>query len=54
VEFVNQLKAPAVLMGLGLDTDNIHSPNEHFSLKSFELGIKSSALFFDEYSKISK
>ncbi|MDX1701539.1 MAG: M20/M25/M40 family metallo-hydrolase, partial [Melioribacteraceae bacterium] len=52
VEFVNQLKAPAVLMGLGLDTDNIHSPNEHFSLKSFELGIKSSAFFLDEYSKI--
>ena len=35
VEFVKQLKAPAVLMGLGLDTDNIHSPNEHFSLKEF-------------------
>lgn len=54
VEFVKQLKAPAVLMGLGLDSDNIHSPNEHFSLKSFELGIKSSAYFFDEYSKIIK
>ena len=54
VEFVNQLKAPAVLMGLGLDSDNIHSPNEHFSLKSFGLGIKSSAYFFEEYSKIEK
>jgi acetylornithine deacetylase/succinyl-diaminopimelate desuccinylase-like protein len=53
VEFVNQLKAPAVLMGLGLDTDNIHSPNEHFSLKSFELGIISSVYFFDEYSKLN-
>ncbi len=52
VEFVNQLKAPAVLMGLGLDSDNIHSPNEHFSLKSFELGIKSSAYFFEEFSRI--
>lgn len=54
VDFVKQLKAPAVLMGLGLDTDNIHSPNEHFSLKSFELGIKSSVYFLDEYSKITK
>ncbi|PID62648.1 MAG: peptidase M20 [Ignavibacteriae bacterium] len=52
VEFVNQLKAPAILMGLGLDSDNIHSPNEHFSLKSFKLGTKSSAYFFDEFSKI--
>ena len=52
VEFVKQLNSPAVLMGLGLDSDNIHSPNEHFSLKSFELGIKSSAYFFDEFSRV--
>ena len=54
VDFVNQLNAPAVLMGLGLDTDNIHSPNEHFSLKSFKAGIKSSVFFFDEYAKMKK
>ncbi len=54
VDFVQQLKAPAILMGLGLDSDNIHSPNEHFSLKTFELGILSSAYFMDEFSKISK
>lgn len=53
VDFVKELKAPAVLMGLGLDTDDIHSPNEHFSLKSFELGILSSAYFFEEFSHIS-
>ncbi len=52
VEFVKQLNAPAILMGLGLDTDDIHSPNEHFNLKSFERGILSSAYFFEEYSKI--
>ncbi len=52
VDFVKQLKAPAILMGLGLDSDNIHSPNEHFSLKSFELGILSSAYFINEYSQI--
>ena len=51
VDFANQLKAPVVLMGLGLDTDNIHSPNEHFDLKSFELGILSSAYFLKEFSK---
>lgn len=51
VDFKNQLKAPVILMGLGLDTDDIHSPNEHFSLKSFERGILSSAYFFDELSK---
>ncbi len=51
VDFVKQLKVPAILMGLGLDSENIHSPNEHFSLKSFELGIMSSAYFLDEFAK---
>ena len=51
VDFMKQLKAPAVLMGLGLDSDNIHSPNEHFDLSSFEKGICSSIYFMDEFSK---
>ena len=49
--FGNRLKAPVVLMGLGLDSENLHSPNEHFDLNHFKLGIMSSAYFFDEYSK---
>ena len=49
--FANKLKAPVVLMGLGLDSENLHSPNEHFNLNHFKLGIMSSAYFFDEYSK---
>ncbi len=51
VEFANRLKASPVLMGLGLNTENLHSPNEHFNLKHFQLGIKSSAYFLDEFSK---
>ncbi len=50
VEFANKLKASPVLMGLGLNTENLHSPNEHFNLNHFQLGIKSSAYFMDEYS----
>ena len=49
--FANELKAPAVLMGLGLNSENLHSPNEHFSLKHFMLGIQSSVYFFEEFSK---
>lgn len=52
VEFMKQLKATPVLMGLGLDSDNAHSPNEHFSLESFKLGMLSSLYFIEEYSKI--
>jgi len=48
--FAKKLKAPPVLMGFGLNSENLHSPNEHFDLNHFQLGIISSALFFDTYS----
>ncbi|MHC4867614.1 MAG: dipeptidase [Planctomycetota bacterium] len=41
--FVEQFGCPVVLMGLGLDSDGPHSPNEHFSLDSFIRGTKASA-----------
>lgn len=49
--FQRLLKAPSVLMGFGLNSENLHSPNEHFSLTHFQLGSKSSAYFFDEFAK---
>ncbi|MBN1638487.1 MAG: dipeptidase [Ignavibacteriales bacterium] len=52
VEFMKQLKATPILMGMGLDTDNIHSPNEHFLLKNLKYGMLSSLYFLEEYSKI--
>jgi acetylornithine deacetylase/succinyl-diaminopimelate desuccinylase-like protein len=48
--FAKKLKAPTVLMGLGLNSENLHSPNEHFNLRHFQLGIISSAYFMQEYS----
>jgi acetylornithine deacetylase/succinyl-diaminopimelate desuccinylase-like protein len=50
VSFAKKLKAAPVLMGMGLNTENLHSPNEHFNLNHFHLGILSSAFFLDEYS----
>lgn len=52
VDFANRLKACPVLMGLGLDSENLHSPNEHFNLNHFKLGIKSSVYFLDEFSRV--
>ena len=48
--FTKKLKAPTVLMGMGLNSENLHSPNEHFNLNHFLLGIISSAGFMQEYS----
>jgi acetylornithine deacetylase/succinyl-diaminopimelate desuccinylase-like protein len=38
--FQQAIGAPVVLMGYGLPDDNIHSPNEKFTLESFRKGIQ--------------
>ena len=38
-----------VLMGFGLDSDAIHSPNEHYGLYNFYKGIESIPYFFEYY-----
>jgi acetylornithine deacetylase/succinyl-diaminopimelate desuccinylase-like protein len=45
------LNAPVVLMGVGLNTENAHSPDEHFNLRNFYRGIIASALFYEEFAK---
>lgn len=49
--FSRKLKAPTVLMGLGLNSENAHSPNEHFNLDHFFTGINASTYFMEEYAK---
>ena len=39
-EFKKVLKADTLLLGIGLPDDNIHSPNEKFSLDCFHNGIR--------------
>lgn len=49
--FEQVLEAKSVLMGFGLDSDAIHSPNEHYGLFNFYKGIESIPLFFENYAK---
>lgn len=42
-DFKDALGADAVLMGLGLDDDRLHSPNEKFGLENFFQGIRACA-----------
>ena len=37
--FEKELKSKTVLMGFGLDSDAIHSPNEHFGIFNFLKGM---------------
>lgn len=42
------LGVDTLLLGWGQNTDNLHGPNEHFSLSDFHRGIKSSAALWQE------
>ena len=45
------LKAPTVLMGFGLQDENAHSPDEHFSLDNFRIGMYASSLFYNYFAE---
>jgi len=46
--FERTLGVPAVLMGFGLQDDNLHAPNEKFDLDQFYRGIEASAFLMEE------
>jgi acetylornithine deacetylase/succinyl-diaminopimelate desuccinylase-like protein len=46
--FYGVLKVPVVLMGFGLPDDNLHSPNEKYSLTQFYTGIRTVASFLQK------
>lgn len=48
--FKRELGLDTVLMGFGLDSDAIHSPNEHFGVKNFMLGIETIVAFYKHYA----
>ena len=47
-DFQAKLNLPVVLMGFGLNTDNLHGPNEHFSIEMFHKGIDTAIHFLRE------
>ena len=52
-DFKERLGLDSVLMGFGLDSDAIHSPNEHFGLDRFAQGTEAAILFLDLYGEIA-
>ena len=49
--FKKELGLDTVLMGFGFDSDAIHSPNEHYGVKNFTLGIETIVAFYKHFSK---
>ena len=48
--FKNELGLDSVLLGFGLDSDAIHSPNEHYGVFNFLKGIETIPLFYQNYA----
>ena len=52
--FESILGIKTVLLGFGLDTDDIHSPNEHYGLFNFYKGIETIPYYFMYYAEMKK
>lgn len=52
--FENILGLKTVLMGFGLDSDAIHSPNEHYGVFNYFKGIETIPLFYKHYANLSR
>jgi acetylornithine deacetylase/succinyl-diaminopimelate desuccinylase-like protein len=52
--FEQELGLKSILFGFGLDSDALHSPNEHYGLFNFYKGIETIPLFFKHYTELMK
>ena len=52
--FEEKLKAKSILLGFGLDSDAIHSPNEHFGIFNYFKGIETIPYFYQYYAELMK
>lgn len=52
--FEKELGIKTVLMGFGLDSDNLHSPNEKFDIANFYKGIETIPLFHKYFAELSR
>ena len=52
--FEEELGLKSVLFGFGLDSDAIHSPNEHYGVFNYFKGIETIPLFYKYFTEYSK
>lgn len=52
--FEDELKSKTILMGFGLDSDAIHSPNEHFGIWNYLKGIETIPYFYKYFTDLKQ
>jgi acetylornithine deacetylase/succinyl-diaminopimelate desuccinylase-like protein len=50
--FEEELGLKSILMGFGLDSDDIHSPNEHYGVFNYLKGIETIPFFHLHFAKL--
>jgi acetylornithine deacetylase/succinyl-diaminopimelate desuccinylase-like protein len=50
--FEDTLRVKVILMGFGLNSDDIHSPNEHFGIFNYFKGIETIPYFYHHYTTL--
>ncbi|WBU90936.1 dipeptidase [Cellulophaga omnivescoria] len=51
--FEKELQSKTILMGFGLDSDAIHSPNEHFGIWNYLKGIETIPYFYKNFTDMN-
>lgn len=51
--FKEELGLDSILLGFGLDTDALHSPNEHYGIFNYYKGIETIPLFYKYFTQLS-
>lgn len=54
VEFEQILGLPGILVGFGLNDENLHAPDEHFDLENFHRGIRCAGYLLEELASVRK
>jgi len=52
--FEKMLGIKSILMGFGLESDAIHSPNEHYPIEQFVKGVETIPYFYKYFTELSK
>ncbi|MCG8182935.1 dipeptidase [Tenacibaculum piscium] len=52
--FEQELNSKSILMGFGLNSDAIHSPNEHFGVWNYLKGIETIPYFYQYFTELSE
>ena len=52
--FEQELKSKTILMGFGLDSDAIHSPNEHFGIWNYLKGTETIPFYYKYFTELSQ